>query len=357
MITIKDSIFQFVIDANEKLIDVMKKIEGNSRKILFVVDGMERLVGAVTDGDIRRWIIQTGNLESIAEQFMNSHPLTAKRNDVVNAKQYMEKNSITALPVIDENIHILDIIFLDESEIPLHSKKLEDAPLVIMAGGKGTRLYPYTKILPKPLIPIGDIPIMERIIKRFNNYGVERFWATVNYKREMIKSYFADNALSYNIEYVDENKPLGTAGSLRLICENFDKPFFVTNCDILIEADYVDLYDYHLNSGNELTVVTALKNIEIPYGVVHASGNGTIDYLEEKPRLSYFVNTGMYILNPRLKDEIPQDTFFHMTDLIEKLLKEERKVGMYPVGEDAFLDMGEFEEMHRMEEKLKNRSE
>ena len=137
----------------------------------------------------------------------------------------------------------------------------------------------------------------------------------------------------------------------------FEAPFIVTNCDILIHADYGDIYQYHKESGNELTIVSALKNITVPYGVIHSSQNGLVDSMEEKPKLSYFVNTGMYILNPELINMIPSNTFFHMTDLADLLLKENRKVGMYPISEDSFLDMGEFEEMHRMEEKLNLKSE
>ena len=238
----------------------------------------------------------------------------------------------------------------------LHAQE-KGIPVVIMAGGKGTRLYPYTKILPKPLIPIGDIPIMERIIQIFRRYGVQQFYATVNYKKSMIKSYFAENMGNFSLRYVEENQPLGTAGSLSLIEETFDTPFIVTNCDILIHADYADIFQYHQAAGNELTMVTALKNIVVPYGVIHSSGNGRIDSMEEKPKLSYFVNTGMYILNPKLLQEIPQEVCFHMTDLADQLLKEGRKVGMYPISEDSFLDMGEFEEMRRMEEKLNLKAE
>lgn len=150
---------------------------------------------------------------------------------------------------------------------------------------------------------------------------------------------------------------MGTAGGLRLIEESFEIPLIVTNCDILIHADYTDIYKYHKESGNELTIVTALKNIVVPYGVIRSSENGRIEAMEEKPKLSYFVNTGMYVLNPSLLEEIPKEQMFHMTDLADKLLKENRKVGMYPISEESFLDMGEFEEMHRMEEKLNLKSE
>ena len=150
---------------------------------------------------------------------------------------------------------------------------------------------------------------------------------------------------------------MGTAGSLGLIEKEFTTPLIVTNCDILIHADYIDIFQYHKDSGNELTIVTALKNIIVPYGVIHSRENGVICSMEEKPKLSYFVNTGMYILNPQLLWEVPKDTFFHMTDLAGQLIKEKRKVGMYPISEDSFLDMGEFEEMRRMEQKLNLKTE
>ena len=172
----------------------------------------------------------------------------------------------------------------------------------------------------------------------------------------MIKSYFAELTKDYSIEYIEEDEPLGTAGSLKLISAPFAKPFIVTNCDILIQADYSDIYNYHLTSGNELTIVTALKNIVVPYGVVHSSENGMIETMEEKPKLSYFVNTGMYILNPELIKDIPDNTFYHMTNLADRLLADHRKVGMYPISEDSFLDMGEFEEMRRMEAKINLKS-
>lgn len=349
----------FLASQSVTVVEAMRQIDSNAKGILFIVDEKERLAGVVTDGDIRRWLIKTGNLHSKIEQIMNKNPKIIYRSDVKSAKEFMEKHKITALPVVTMKNQVSDIIFKeDEADTPQERKQaLENISVIVMAGGKGTRLYPYTKILPKPLIPIGDIPIMERIIDAFQDYGVRDFYVTVNYKKGMIKSYFNEEVRDYHLKYVEEDKPLGTAGSLRLIEEKFDDPFIVTNCDILIHADYADVYKYHKESGNELTIVTALKNIVVPYGVIHSSENGRIEGMEEKPKLSYFVNTGMYILNPNLLQEIPEDTFYHMTDLTDKLLEEGRRVGMYPISEDSFLDMGEFEEMHRMEQKLNLKSE
>jgi NDP-sugar pyrophosphorylase family protein len=326
---------------------------------LFVVDEKEQLLGAVTDGDIRRWLIRTGSLRDAISRFMNQNPRVICKKDLDNARKIMEKYHVTALPVVNGKGKVLDIVFYNDKSHVTEEKSqgLSQVPVVIMAGGKGTRLYPYTKILPKPLIPIGDVPIMERIIDRFRDYGVREFYATVNYRKAMIKSYFSEAEHNYALTYVEEDKPLGTAGSLRLIDADFQEPFLVTNCDILIRADYEDIYRYHKKAGNELTMVTALKNITVPYGVVHSSENGAVTSLEEKPKLSYFVNTGMYVVSPEALGEIPKDTFFHMTDLADALLKQGRPVGMYPISEESFLDMGEFEEMRRMENKLNLKSE
>lgn len=349
----------FLITQKATVVEAMQKIDLNAKGILFVVDEKEGLAGAITDGDIRRWLIKTGNLQEAVQKIMNKNPKAIYCKDRKSAKEFMEKYVITALPVVTADNHIADIIFKEEG-VPAKAnepKLLHNVPVVIMAGGRGTRLYPFTKILPKPLIPIGDIPIMERIIDAFRKFGVREFYATVNYRKSMIKSYFSESAADYQLNYVEEDKPLGTAGSLRLMEETPKGPFIVTNCDILIHADYADIYRHHIETGNELTIVTALKNIVVPYGVIHSSGNGRINSMEEKPKLSYFVNTGMYILNGSLIQEIPEGAFFHMTDLADKLLQEGRSVGMYPISEESFLDMGEFEEMRRMEEKLNLKSE
>lgn len=354
-----EQLMQFLVHEDCGIVEAMQKIDSNTKGILFVVGRDRKIMGVLTDGDIRRWIIKTGDLKASVGQVMNKNPKVIYRKDVSEAKEFMRQYSITALPVADADGILHDIIFMESEpeEKEEQQKSLKGVPVVVMAGGKGTRLYPYTKILPKPLIPIGDIPIMERIINRFSAYGIRKFYATVNYRKSMIKSYFSELQSEYEVCYVEEDKPLGTAGSLHLIREDFGRPLFVTNCDTLIDADYADIYKYHGKTGNELTIVTALKNIVVPYGVVNSSKNGAVESMEEKPKLSYFVNTGMYVMNPKLLREIPEDTFFHMTDLTDALLKQGRKVGMYPISEESFLDMGEFEEMRRMEEKISMKAE
>jgi dTDP-glucose pyrophosphorylase len=349
-----EELMQFLITPDSTVVEALQKIDNNFKGILFVADADRKLMGVLTDGDIRRWLLKTGTLKGNVQQLMNQDPKVIYRKDIASAKASMENYQIAAIPVVNTKGIISDIIFKQEDEQHKEEQKgsLKSVPVVIMAGGKGTRLYPYTKILPKPLIPIGDIPIMERIICKFRDYGVDTFYATVNYRKTMIESYFSDKTTEYKLIYVEEEEPLGTAGSLALIQEKFEQPVFVTNCDILICEDYSNIYQYHKDSGNELTIVSASKNIVVPYGVIYSTENGLVQSMEEKPRISCFINTGMYILNPELIREIPKDTFFHMTDLAEQLMREKRKVGMYPISEDSFLDMGEFAEMRRMEERL-----
>lgn len=350
----EDQRLLLVADEHMMLPEAMQKIDDNSKGILFVADASGKLCGVVSDGDIRRWILKTGSITAEIRLLMNTHPKYIRYGDNTDPYMFMEKASIRALPVVDEQMKIQNIVFSDNKGKECLKKKggLENTSVVIMAGGKGSRLYPFTKILPKPLIPIGDIPIVERIMNYFHEYGVKEFLMTVNYRKNMIKSYFSDIEKDYEIEYIEEEKALGTAGGIKLVRRVFERPLFIANCDSLIRADYPDLFNFHQRAGNAITIVTAMKNDIIPYGVVYTGENGEVTNIVEKPRRSYFVNTGMYVINPEMIELIPEDTFFHMTDLTEKALEKGYKIGMYPVSEDSFLDMGEFEQMKRMEEKL-----
>lgn len=349
---------QFIGTEKMTVVEAMQKIDVNTKGILFITDKEERLVGSLTDGDIRRWLIKTGDLQGTADQIMLRNPCFLFEDEASKCTVFMKKKKITAIPILDSDKRVIEIVFDSKTndEGIMLSNSLEDIPVIIMAGGKGTRLYPYTKILPKPLIPIGDIPILERILNRFHRYGVEEFYLTVNYKKEMIKSYFNDLNLPYEIHYVEEDMPLGTAGSIKLIRKEFHTPVIITNCDILIEADYGKVLRFHKDSGNAMTIVSSLKNTIIPYGVLYPKGNGVIASIEEKPQLSHFINTGMYIIDPEYIIKIPDHTFYHMTNLTEQLMSEGLKVGMYPISENSFLDMGEFEEMKKMEERINDGS-
>ncbi|GAU77777.1 nucleotidyltransferase family protein [Fusibacter sp. 3D3] len=342
-----------IISVDMTIIQAIQKIDITSRKILIVAEDNRLIAGVVTDGDIRRWILKSGDMNSSVSYIMNPNPIVVQDGEEKKAFEIMKNRFIDAIPVVNENQEIVDIIFWnDELNGTLFKKPNLDIPIVIMAGGKGTRLYPYTRILPKPLVPIGDIPIVERIINKFRDFGAEHFYMTVNYKKNMIKSYFSDLEKDYSLEFVEEEKPLGTGGSLKLLNETLVTTFFVSNCDILIDANYLDIYEYHKKNKNHLTMITSLKNFKISYGVVELNEFGLIDKTIEKPEYNFLVNTGMYLVEPELLELIPNDHFFNMTELVDLCIANDYRVGTFPISDNAWLDMGQVGEMENMIKKL-----
>lgn len=341
------------IDRNITIKEAIKLLDKFAKKILLITN-KNTLEGILTDGDIRRWILKNGCLEEKVYKAMNVNPVILLEKDKFLSKKVMKEKSVECIPIINDKKEVVDLVFWNDN----FSNKLNHynnikVPVVIMAGGKGTRLYPYTKILPKPLIPIEDTPIIERIINKFIDYGCNNFYITVNYKKNMIKAYFNELNKNYNVFYVDEEKPLGTGGSLHLLKDIIKETFFMINCDVLIDANYSDILKHHKKNNNKITVVTSLKNYKIPYGVVELSSNGDIINTLEKPDYNFLVNTGMYVLEPDVLDDIPKNKFFNITNLIDDYIKVGNKVGTYPVTENSWLDMGEFKEMERMIERIK----
>lgn len=343
----------FFITKEQSILSAMKIIDTTAKKIALVVEN-KKLVGIVSDGDFRRWVLQNGDLNENVEKIMNKHPKTIYIHQKKQARKKFIQLEIDALPILNLNDEVVDIIFWKDIFKNNKEKKntLSSTPIVIMAGGKGTRLYPYTKILPKPLIPIGDLTILERIMNNFIEYGCQTFYLTVNYKKNMIKAYLEDKQNTLDIQYIEEEQFLGTGGSLYLLKDKIKETFILSNCDILIDADYEDIVKLHKKEGNKITMITSLKAYKIPYGVIKVHNGGTINEIIEKPEYSYQVNTGFYVLEPEVLKDIPENTFFHMTDLINKYIKENKKVGVYPITENSWMDMGEIKEMERMITKL-----
>lgn len=331
------------------MLKAMELLDRVAKKVLFVTRADE-FVAAITDGDIRRWILKKGSLDAKVKDIANYSPKYLEEKDKALAKEFMKKESIEAIPIVDKEKDIVSVIFLNDGEVGVE-KKL-DIPVVIMAGGFGTRLYPYTKILPKPLIPIGDIPIAEHIINRFNQYGMDQFFLIVNHKKNMIKAYFNEIEKNYRVSYADEDKPLGTGGGLSLLKNKIDSTFILSNCDILIEEDYEKMYNYHKKEKNLITMICSLKNIKIPYGVIEISDTGEIEKMKEKPELSFFTNTGMYIVEPKIIEELEEDMSIGFPDIIEKYKEAGEKIGVYPISENSWLDMGQLDEMEEMRKRL-----
>lgn len=339
----------FLIDEDCTILEAMALLDKVAKKVLFVVR-KERFVAAITDGDIRRWILKKGKLDAKIKEIANYTPKYLREKEKASAREYMKKYSIEAIPILNEENDIVSVVIWNDEEI--ESKRSLNVPIVIMAGGLGTRLYPYTKILPKPLIPIGEIPIVEHIINRFNSYGSNQFFLVVNHKKNMIKAYFNEIEKSYIVNYVDEDQPLGTGGGLSLLKGKINSTFILSNCDILIEEDYEEIYNHHKKENNLITMVCSLKNIRIPYGVIEISETGEIDNMREKPEFCFFINTGMYVVESKVIEELPENKSIGFPDIIEKYREAGEKIGVFPVSENSWLDMGQMDEMEEMRRRL-----
>ncbi|MCI6740632.1 MAG: NTP transferase domain-containing protein [Bacteroidales bacterium] len=342
---------EFCIGEDLTVLEAMKKLDETGQRILFVApEGV--LKGVVTDGDIRKFILRGGQLEDAASQAYNYHPISLPLARRGEAKRVLEEKGIDALPILDTRGRIADIVFA--TGLDVDNRKRAGLPVVIMAGGLGTRLYPYTKILPKPLIPVGEVPILEHIINRFHEFGCQDFHLVVNYKKNMIKSYFNDLDKSYQVHYVDEEEPLGTGGGLCLLKGKIDSTFFLSNCDILLDADFGDIYEYHKKMGNLITMVCAFKHFTVPYGVIELGEGGEIRQMREKPEMNFLTNTGVYVVEPRVVEELEDGKKQGFTDIIDKYRAAGQRVGVYPISENSWMDMGQIEELEAMRRKLEN---
>ena len=346
-----------VISNDSTLLEALKLMDAIDKKLLVIYE-KEKYIGLLSAGDIQRAIIQNKPLTTEIKEVLRSNLTVASSNDSFESiKKMMLDYRMELCPVVSEENKIVKIYLWEdmfEGDKPKVASKIE-IPVVVMAGGFGTRLRPLTNVLPKPLIPIGEKTMLEEIIDRFSVYGCNEFHISVNYKADLIKFYIDNLNLSQDINYFKEEKPQGTAGSLSLLKGKIHKTFFVSNCDILIDQDYSEILDFHRKQKNELTIVAALKHYKIPYGTLEMGNGGELLELKEKPDMSVWVNTGMYILEPNLLDEIPNEGLYHITYLIEKLKNSGRKVGVFPVSEGSWIDTGEWDEYNKAQEKLAKR--
>lgn len=337
----------YCIKQNTSIKDAMKVLDNVRPQILFVVDD-EILLASLTDGDIRRYLLKGGQLSDIVSNAANKRPKFAKT--ALEAQQLYDRENYVAIPVIDANNKLVDIYFGAKKEnIKLAQLSI---PVVINAGGKGTRLEPYTKILPKPLIPIGETPIIEHIMQQFGQYGCDDFHVIVNYKKEILKAYFADCENHYQISWYNEEQPLGTGGGLYYLRGKLDGTFFFTNCDNLLLSNYDSILRFHKENKNLITMICAYKNVRIPYGVIDMGETGTIRGMQEKPEFSFLTNTGIYVVEPEVLDDIKVGEEIGFPDIVERERNKGRKVAVYPVSENEWLDMGQMNELEKMRKRL-----
>ena len=337
---------KLLIKPSRNIASGLRQMVEVGEKILFITDSNGTLLGTVTDGDIRRWLLKNNKLTENLELVMNKKPVFIKKGtSIENTRNLMLSKKIEYVPEVNDKMQIISVI----SWVDLFARKEEKAksfniPVVIMAGGKGTRLSPFTKILPKPLIPIGERPILEIIIDNFAEYGCTNFYLSVNYKANMIKSYFNEIEHRYKIHYIEEEKPLGTLGSLYFLKDKIKTTFFLSNCDIIVKGDYCHILETHKNNKNIATITASIKHYTIPYGICEIDEEGNLKNLKEKPEYEFLANTGMYIFEPDIFKFI-DGTYCNATDILKKFMNKKEKIGTYPVPEDCWLDIGQLEEL------------
>lgn len=345
----KEELNNFIGSMSLTVSEAMQQIDKNAGGILFLVDEKNILTCCITDGDIRRYLLSGGKITGNAVDAANKHPRFAK--SVEEAAALYNKRNYIAIPIVD-NVGRIAEIYTGEIGILKKPHKPLNIPVVINAGGKGTRLDPFTRVLPKPLIPVGELPIIELIMKEYQSYNCVDFHIIVNYKKDLLKAYFHDSENPYNITWYDEDKPLGTGGGLSLLKGVFDSTFFFSNCDALLTANYESMLKFHKDNHNVITMICAYKNINIPYGVVEIGENGLIESMKEKPLMSFLTNTGIYIVEPEVADDMTDGENIGFPDIVERQRQKGRKVAVFPVSENEWMDMGQISELEEMRAKL-----
>lgn len=342
-----------IVYENESILNVLKLMDSTLHRLYIVFNKNKQYSGLISMGDIQRAIIRNISLNGEIKDILRKENRVAYSSDSFSdIKQLMIQFRMEFMPVLNQSKQIIGVYLWEDifPETETVKKKAICLPVVIMAGGQGSRLKPITNVLPKPLIPIGEKAIIENIMNGFSEYKCNEFYVSLNYKAQFIQDYitnYINQDQRFQIHYFTEKQPLGTAGSLHLLQGKIQSTFFISNCDILIEQDYSEILDFHRQNKNELTIVAALKHYKIPYGTLKSGIDGELISLSEKPEITYKINSGLYILEPHLISEIPENTFFHITELIENIIQRKGKVGVFPVPEGAWKDIGEWDEYLR----------
>ncbi|MCT6925667.1 nucleotidyltransferase family protein [Metasolibacillus sp.] len=339
---------QILMMRNQTLLETMKIIDASSLQFAVVVDEEQHLLGTVTDGDIRRGILRGEGLDVSIGTIMNAHPIFLKSGQKpYKYKQFMHQKHLKQLPIVDENNRVVDILFIDNIE-----QSLNKNTVILMLGGLGTRLRPLTNDIPKPMLKVGNKPILETIVEGFKQYGYTNFIFSVNYKKEIIQDYFQNGeAFGVTIKYIEENKRMGTAGALSLLYERPSEPFFVMNGDLLTQINFEKLMQFHMEHNSVATMCVREYEYQIPYGVIETKGADLIS-IKEKPIHRSFINAGIYVLNPEIFNFIPKNQFYDMPTLFEQLMEQKKQISVFPIHE-YWLDIGQINDFNRANNEFK----
>lgn len=316
--------------------EALSAIDESSLQIALVVDDEQRLVGVVTDGDVRRGILEGVGLDDRVDRIMNDSPTTVPTGESPeNVLGLMKRKKLHQVPVVDGEGRVVDLQVVDE----LLSPPTRDNPVVLLAGGLGSRLRPVTEERPKPLVEVGNRPILETILETLIDQGFHQFHLSVNYKAEMIEEYFGDGSeWGVDIRYLRENQRLGTAGPLGLLPERPSLPLVVMNGDLLTKLDFNQLLEYHRDHEGSATMCVRDYDIQVPFGVVETEEHRIVG-VEEKPTERYFINAGIYVFEPEVLELVPEDEHLDMTELFAKLTREDGTPAVFPIRE-YWMDVG-----------------
>ncbi len=338
---------KILISKKTTIKNALKSLSLSGKGCLLVMQG-QILNGTLTDGDLRRSILKGTALNQSIENIYNKKPLILKQGNYLgkNLKKIFLKNKIDLIPVVNSKNKLINVLFKDEifSDKPNKIFKKIKNEVVIMAGGKGTRLQPFTKILPKPLVPINGKPVIQHIIDKFSNYGIRNFYLTINFKSKIIKAFFSEFKTKSKINFYEEKKPLGTIGALRNLKNKFKNSILLTNCDVIVDVNYRELIKFHEDEKNDLTLIASAKEYSVPYGLCTLNNEGYLDKIIEKPKYDFLVNTGLYVISPKVISLIPLNSFYNMNDFITLLKLKKMRVGVFPIDDKNWLDVGEWPE-------------
>ena len=327
----------------------LKQLDDCADKLLIVVDSQQCLLGTFTDGDIRRSLLKGHTLDESIEGLYCKDCFSIHENDFSSqlAATACQDKQYLGLPIVDDANRVTDYYSYykqSHSTKKVVSKQYSDIPVVIMGGGKGTRMKPISDVFPKPLIPINGKPMIDHVIDYFRRIAVDTFHITLNYKSELMKAYFNSIEKNYSVNFVVEEFFMGTAGSVALLKDDLPDTFIVSNCDCLVNTDFNAVLDQHFEKQSLLTVVCSIQHHQIPYGKINYKEGGELVSIEEKPELSMPINTGVYVVNKKALDFINTESLFHMSHLMEALVKESLPVHCYFVSEKEFVDFGQWKE-------------
>lgn len=338
---------KLLVEPGLSLVDAVKRLDEGAKRILIVVDKHDRLIGTVTDGDIRRALIRQTALTTPISEIMNTNPKSATHAwSRLRLLSFMERTDLLQLPIVDEKDKVVGVTFLYE----LLKKPRIDNPVCLMAGGFGTRLKPLTDSCPKPMLTVGDKPILEIILERFIEAGFWRFYISTHYMANTIKGYFGNGSdRDVEISYLDEREPLGTGGALSLLPkEEINAPLILMNGDLLTNLDFLSLLSHHELSQSKLTMCLREYEQQVPFGVVNTQ-KGEVKSIVEKPVNRYHVNAGIYVMEPSVIAGLETNQYVDMPDVVDRLLKQKASIGYYEVSED-WLDIGRLDDFKKAQQ-------